>query len=160
MSNLLAPHLTPYEKAFITGRTKLPPNNTLLQDPNKVVNALIKARTQKLQQAVLDGFLGIDDSDAFRITRMIKKLIDQKPELAVKILTRLLPNLTDADIQRQLPTQHATINIVNNATPTPQAQLPLPPGTIRLNSFQKLAQQDTNNLDVDIIDVELEDTQL
>jgi len=82
----------------------------------KAINSLIKARTQTLQQAVLDGFLGIDDSDKYRITRLIRQLIDRKPDVALRLLAKMLPTMSDADLQKQIPQQQVGITIINSAS--------------------------------------------
>lgn len=109
---------TPYE--IVSSRK---PSERIVKTENpveqveKAIASLIKSRTQLLQQAILDGFLGVSDSDKFRVTKMIKKLIDHKPDVAVRLLAKMLPTLSDADLQKHMPKSAAQINIFNqNAT--------------------------------------------
>lgn len=119
----------------------------------KAINSLIKARTQTLQQAVLDGFLGIDDSDKYRITRLIRQLIDKKPDVALRLLAKMLPTMSDADLQKQIPQQQVGITIINSAS----SQNSPSPSPI-LNATNLSPNQINQILDVEPIDPEEADT--
>lgn len=149
--NLLKPEtlLTPAERVNVS-RTGYPQKASIVKSAEKAVAALIKSRTQKLQTAILDGFLGVDDTDPARVTRLIRKLIDQKPDVAIRLLTRVLPSLSDADLQKHIPTQQSTITIVNSNVPAPPFSK-----TSKTPSTQVISRSDV------ILDVEsIEDTDL
>jgi len=152
----LVEQLSPPERQ----RTK-PTVTALEEEAQKLVSTVIKARTQTLQQRILDGFLGIDDHDPYRVTRLIKKLMDHKPDVAVRLLSKLLPNLSDADLQKNLQKPQATINIFNNNAP-PSQNIGLQTNPTQPTTLLKYDQTipDTEFLDeVETIDVHSENSE-